>query len=170
MTAKDAQRDFVDRLDRHRNILYKIANAYCREAGDREDLIQEIVVQLWRSFPRFDDRAAFSTWMYRVAVNVAVSFKRTRMRASRHIAPAHESVLEALPALEEAERDERHRLLRELIDGLEPLDRALTILYLDGYSHSEIAAIFGISQSNVGTKLGRIKARLKRSATAGAHN
>jgi RNA polymerase sigma factor (sigma-70 family) len=80
MRTNDAQTAFVECLDRHRGILIKVAGACCRDLAGREDLIAEIVAQLWRAYGRFDERAAFSTWMYRIAVNVAISFRRAEMR------------------------------------------------------------------------------------------
>lgn len=165
MSASRQQAAFVDRIDRHRGILFKVANSYCRTAEDREDLVQETIAQLWRSYPRFDGRVAFSTWMYRIAVNVAISFYRSETRR-REIAPAAQAVLERVPATQDRASDERLDLIQELIAELEPLQRALMLLYLDDRSYAEIAAILGISESNVGTKIGRIKERLKRNAAA----
>lgn len=165
MSTTGHQRAFLERVDGHRGILLKVANAYGRSAEDREDLVQETVAQLWRSYPRFDGRAAFSTWMYRVAVNVAVSFHRGERRRPRAV-PMTESVLESVAVPEASERDERLDLIHEFINKLEPLDRALMLFYLDDYSHAEIAGFLGISESNVGTKIGRIKERLKRNAGA----
>jgi RNA polymerase sigma factor (sigma-70 family) len=164
--STSGQAGFVDLIDRHRGILFKVASAYCRTPEDREDLVQETVAQLWRSYPRFDARVAFSTWMYRIAVNVAISFYRNETRKRRAIAPAAESVLELVPASQPAEIDDRLDLVYELIEQLGPLDRALMLLYLDDYSYAEIAAILGISESNAGTKIARIKQRLKRNAAA----
>jgi len=127
--------------------------------------VQETIAQLWRSYERFDERAAFSTWMYRIAVNVAISFYRRERRGPR-TAPAPESVLERVPAGEVPESDERLDLIYRLIEQLEPLDRALMLFYLDDYSHAETAALLGISESNVGTKIARIKERLKRNVSA----
>jgi RNA polymerase sigma factor (sigma-70 family) len=161
MTANGLQSAFVERLDRHRAILFKVANAYCRNAGDRADLVQEMIVQLWRSYGRFDDRAAFPTWMYRIAVNVAISFIRSQRRKPQNV-PAEAGVLEEVAAPQEAETDDRMTIVRDLIEQLDPLNRALMILYLDDYPYSEIATILGISETNVGSKIGRIKERLKR--------
>jgi RNA polymerase sigma-70 factor (ECF subfamily) len=130
-------------------------------------LAQEIVVQLWRSYPRFDERKSFSTWMYRVAMNVAISFSRRETRRTRDRLPDGATVLETIAAPSGEQPDERLEALRRLIGGLEGLDRALVILYFDGRSHAEIAEILGISESNVGTKISRIKQRLKRDAAAG---
>jgi RNA polymerase sigma factor (sigma-70 family) len=164
MSTDGRQGAFLERIDRHRAILFKVAGAYAATAQDREDLMQETIAQLWRSYPRFDSRVAFSTWMYRVAMNVAISFCRSETRKRRSSSPMPQSVLERVPASEGSESDQQLALVRELIDQLEPLDRALMLLYLEDYTHAEIASILGISETNVGTKIGRIKERLKRHA------
>jgi RNA polymerase sigma factor (sigma-70 family) len=168
MRTNDAQSAFVDRLERHRGVLVKVAGAYCRDAAGREDLIAEIVAQLWRAYGRFDERAAFSTWMYRIAVNVAISFQRAEMRKARNVEPAEPAALEMLPSPPGAQSDDALALVREVIEELDELNRALMILYLDDNSYAEIAAILGISETNVATKIGRIKQRLKRDIDA--HN
>jgi RNA polymerase sigma factor (sigma-70 family) len=162
MRTNDAQTAFVDRLNRHRGILIKVANAYCRDPAGYEDLIAEIVAQLWRAYGRFDERAAFSTWMYRIAVNVAISLRRSQMRTAKNVEPAEPAILEMLPSPPEAQSDDALALVREFIERLDELNRALMLLYLDDCSYAEIAAILGISETNVATKIGRIKQRLKR--------
>jgi RNA polymerase sigma factor (sigma-70 family) len=166
MRTNDAQTAFVDRLNRHRGILIKVAGAYCRDLAGREDLIAEIVAQLWRGYGRFDERAAFSTWMYRIAVNVAISLRRIETRAARHVEPAETAFLETLPSPPEAQGDDALALVREFIEKLDELNRALMLLYLDDYAYVEIAAILGISETNVATKISRIKRRLKRDIEA----
>ncbi|HEX3671065.1 MAG TPA: sigma-70 family RNA polymerase sigma factor [Candidatus Cybelea sp.] len=158
---------FVELVNGHRGILFRIARAYCRNEDDREDLIAETIAQLWSAFARFDGRSSFPTWMYRVAVNVAIAFVRKDVRKRRYVAPGGEGVLERIAASEERAEDERLDLLYELIDDLAPLDRALMLLYLDEYPHVEIAAILGITETNVATKIGRIKERFRRSVAAG---
>jgi RNA polymerase sigma-70 factor (ECF subfamily) len=161
MRTNDAQTAFVECLDRHRGILIKVAGAYCRDLAGREDLIAEIVEQLWRAYGRFDERAAFSTWMYRIAVNVAISLRRIETRAARHVEPAETAILEMLPSPPEAQSDDALALVREFIEKLDELNRALMLLYLDDYSYVEIAAILGITETHVATKISRIKRRLK---------
>ena len=162
--TKTARPDrFVSLLEENRKIVYKVASSYSRNPADREDLAQEITVQLWRSFARYDERYRFSTWMYRVALNVAISFYRSEIRRSRAEVSAEDAVLEvASLASEPTEMDEDIRLLRQLIEQLDELDRAVMILYLDGNRYSMIAEILGISETNVGTKINRIKQRLRR--------
>ena len=162
----DTQDRFLGLLDEHRRILFKVARAYGRGAADREDLIQEMALQLWRSFGRYDARLRFSTWMYRVALNVAISHARGESRRSRASAASGdglsaESIL-AIAAPEPAAQEEDLKRLNDLIAALGPLDRALVLLYLDGERHDAIAEILGISVSNVGTRLGRVKERIRR--------
>lgn len=85
MTGPSQQEQFQSLLDEHKKILYKVANLYSKNTEDREDLVQEIVVQLWRSFRSFDGRARFSTWMYRIALNVAISVNRRETTRRRHV-------------------------------------------------------------------------------------
>jgi len=162
MTTEGSQAAFVDRLDRHRGILLKVAAAYCRNPADREDLIAETIAHLWRSFTRFEGRSSFSTWMYRIAVNVAISFRRSETRKNRNIVPAEASVIEQIASPPETQEDDRLGPIRDFIEKLDELNRALMLLYLDDYPYAEIAAILGITETNVATKIGRIKERLKR--------
>lgn len=167
MTGLVAQDRFLALLEEHDKILYKVANSYCRNREDRQDLIQEIVVQLWRSFDRFDERYRFSTWMYRIAMNVAISFYRSQSRRTDTV-PVDASILEIVAAEPEAEEmPDEIRQLHEFIGRLDEINRALMILYLDGNSYDTIAEILGISTTNVATKISRIKERLRRDFEGG---
>ena len=159
MSSPRADTDVLALVEQHRKILFKIAAAYADSEADRQDLVQETVVQLWRAYPRFDRRARFSTWMYRVALNVALSHARERQRRSRRTVAIDEAVLErvAAPPAHDAALAEVHALLA----GLPELDRALVLLHLEGHAHDEVGEILGISASNVGTRLGRIKQKLR---------
>ena len=161
MPKRSSQDRFLSLLDEHKKILYKVASSYCRNDADRQDLIQEIAVQLWRSFDRYDERYRFSTWMYRIALNVAISFYRSESRRTRDTVPAEDSILEIADARGSLEGDENLRILQRLISQLDELDRALIILYLDGNRYDTIAEILGISETNVGTKINRIKQKLR---------
>ena len=165
--SKPAVEDrFVTLLEEHKRILYKIATSFCRNPADRQDLVQEMVVALWKSFGRYDDRYRFSTWTYRIALNVAISFYRSEVRRTRHTVPAGDSVLEIAAASESAAPDDESRLLQSLMQQLGELDRALLILYLDENRYDTIAEILGISETNVGTKISRIKQKLRTLARA----
>ena len=161
MTRPEAQDRFVSLLEEHKRILYKVASSYCRNPADRQDLVQEMAVALWKSFGRYDDRHRFSTWMYRIALNVAISFYRSEVRRTRHALPSGDSVLELAAAVEPSEPDEGLLVLQNLMQQLGELDRAILILYLDENSYDTIARILGISETNVGTKIGRIKQKLR---------
>lgn len=159
MTAPALQERFQALVDGHKKILYKVCNSYCRNRDDREDLAQEIVIQMWQSFDSFDQRYQFSTWMYRMALNVAISFYRREDTRSRHILSDELEMLNA--ADEGANETPEVQVLYELIERLEPLNKALVLLYLDGNSHLEIANVLGISETNVATKIGRLKEQMK---------
>lgn len=148
---------FLGHLDAHKKILYKVAYLYGGSEADRQDLAQEIVVQLWRSRARFDGRSAFSTWMYRVALNVALSRRREERR--RPTVPLDDHAILLAPADEGIAG-----VMAQLVARLGELDRALVLLSLEGHAHEDIAAILGLSVSNVGTKLSRIKQKLRAEA------
>jgi RNA polymerase sigma-70 factor (ECF subfamily) len=155
MSTQDSQTRFFAELDAHRRILSKVTRTYCREPADREDLAQEIVVQLWRSFPRFDGRSKFSTWMYQVALNVAISYQRSEIVRARYVISDEAQILDAVDQTNDEPQEVG--LIYEFIDSLNPLDRALVLLYLDGNSHQEISQVLGISTTNVATKMNRLK-------------
>ena len=162
MSDPQTEGRFVALLDEHKRIVYKVSSSYARSDADRADLAQEIVAQLWRSFGRYDERFRFSTWMYRIALNVAISFSRGETRRLRTVVPAEDSILQVAAEEPGPGEDERLPQLRAFIQQLGELDRALIILFLDGHRHAAIAEILGISESNVGTRIGRIKQRLRR--------
>lgn len=170
MSEDERQRRFTELLNAHRGIVYRVAAIYARGAEDRRDLEQEICTQLWRSFGRYDPaRAKFSTWMYRIALNVSISQARRRRRAQpERVEPLADRHLETLAGEPEREPDERLRTLYAFIDELDPLNRALVLLYLDERGYAEIAEVLGISETNVATKLGRIKQKLRDRMTAPA--
>lgn len=146
-------------LHEHRGILHKVANIYCPRAEDRHDLIQEISLHVWRSFPRFDGRCKFSTWMYRIALNVAISFHR-EAHAHRNLLWGDDHLLDLPAADETGSANEDLRALHRFIEGLDALNKALILLYLEDRPHPEIGEILGLSATNVATKIGRIKQRL----------
>jgi RNA polymerase sigma factor (sigma-70 family) len=150
----------TDLIRRHARLIQKIAYAYCRDATDREDIVQEVAVQLWRSHHKYDARYKETTWIYRIALNVAISFHRRERRHREHRQPIDDQAI-TIAAAAEAEPGEDVQLLLRCIDDLSALDKALVLLYLDGNDHASIADVLGISVSNVGTKLGRIKDRLR---------
>ena len=154
--------EFIQILEKHKAIIYKITRSYSYEVDERKDLEQEIIIQIWRSLRNYKSDSKLSTWIYRVALNVAISHLRKDDTRKKNIAPMSESILDlATDTKEEDRSSERTEVLYQVINQLEPLNRALILLFLDGKSYSEIAQIMGISESNVGTKLNRIKTKLK---------
>lgn len=148
-------------MQEHRGILFKVSNAYCPNKDDRDDLVQEIVYQLWKSWPSYNDSYKFSTWMYRIALNVSISFYRKTKKAAP-VSPFGDRVPETVDdTAESRELAGNLHKLEQFIQELKELDRALMILYLEEKSHREIAEILGITETNVSTKIGRIKEILK---------
>lgn len=150
------QDGFQELLNRHSGILFRVARTYARQPDDQLDLVQEIKVNLWVAYPKFDDSRSFSTWMYRIALNTAISWTR-KVGVRRH-EPLEE---ESLVSLKAAEPDEDLETVYRLIDRLDPFNRALLLLYLDDLSHADIAQILGISAGNVATKISRLKQQLR---------
>ncbi|MGI8819876.1 MAG: RNA polymerase sigma factor [Chthoniobacterales bacterium] len=147
-------------LDEHRGIIFKIAHSYCRDAEDRKDLVQEIFVQVWKAHGKYDERFKLSTWIYRIALNVAISAYRRDRRRRERVSPLEELVREP-EAAAESESDPRVALLHRIIEQFDELNRALLILYLDDNSYREIAAILGLTETNVATKISRLKLKIK---------
>ncbi|HEY1975129.1 MAG TPA: sigma-70 family RNA polymerase sigma factor [Candidatus Baltobacteraceae bacterium] len=160
--AGPRQAAFVELVEQHAHILQKVARAYCPFAAQRPDLVQEMTIALWRSFERYDPSRPFGTWMYRIALNVAISFFRSESRHAVRLTPLDDIERAGEPAFD----DPRIGSLLECIDDLGPLDKALILMYLDGYPHADVAGVLGISTSNAATKLARIKQRLRAAMTA----
>jgi RNA polymerase sigma-70 factor (ECF subfamily) len=169
MGGKANQQRFEALWREHRGIVFKVAGVYARGAEERLDLAQEIGAQLWRSFASFDERRAkFGTWLYRIALNVAISHLRRTGGETERMEPLDEGHLESIAGEPAAEPDERLVALRAFIDGLDALNRALILLYLEDRSYAEIADVLGISATNVATKINRIKHKLRSQMTAAA--
>ncbi len=168
----DERRAFGDLLESHRAIVFKVVNAYAFNPADRDDLGQEIATQLWRAYPGFDPQRRFSTWMYRIALNVAISHVRTTARHRKFTTPLDEDAVDCDPA-EGLARDgmghhdmdqetaQQVRALHAFIRKLDSLNRALLLLYLEDHSYREIGEILGITETNVATKLSRLKQRIR---------
>ena len=156
-----AEADFEVRLRAHAGIVRKVAGSYAWNPHDRDDLMQDIVAALWQAWPRYDPARPFATWMYRVALNVAISQVRGETRRRRHHVAYEPDLHDAEAPAGDIEGDEQLALLQRAMQSLDPMHRALLMLHLDDCSHREIADVLGISESNVGTKLSRLKARLR---------
>lgn len=142
-------------------MLYKVCNLYCSSAHDRQDLFQEIVIQLWRSYPRFRGEAKFSTWLYRIALNTAISDLRRQRR--RPVVTDPESLPAELQDIQYAkEQEEQLQQLYAAIGQLTELEKALVMLYLEDKPYEEMEEILGINQNNLRVKMNRIKEKLRK--------
>jgi RNA polymerase sigma-70 factor (ECF subfamily) len=160
--AVEEKETFLRLLDQHGGIIRKVAAGYSSRLADRHDLEQEITLQLWKAYPRYSPDRPFSTWMYRIALNVAISFLRRHTRPGRQTISLEENEIEiADENAQPPETDDRIPLLQKVIASLPALERALLLLYLDEHSYREIAAILGITETNVATKLNRLKQRVR---------
>lgn len=160
MDKQQQQHFFEGIIEQHKGILFKVARAYCLADEDRQDLIQEIMIQIWQSIHKYNDRYKISTWLYRISLNVAISFYRKNSTREKKHTGLNEQMVE-MPSEDKSENEWQLNLLEQFISELKEIDKALMILYLEDKSHTEIAEILGLSVSNVGTKIGRIKAQLK---------
>lgn len=148
-------------METHKGIVYKVANSYCKDEESRKDLIQEIFVQLWLALGQYDPKYKLSTWMYRIALNVSISFYRKEKRRDEIRQPLSPDIL-TLPESPQEPLNEEVVQLHRFIRGLKELDRAIMLLYLDEKPQAEIAEILGMTTTNVSTRIGRIKEQLKR--------
>lgn len=159
MPDEERDRIFGEWLGSHKGILFKVVHAYAFEHADRQDLFQEIVFQVWRSVDAFRGDSSVPTWMYRVALNTAIAWTRKESRHQRGKRPL-EGMENLLTTASAEERDPRVEWLYRQIAQLKDVDRSVALLMLDGFSYREIAAIVGITESNVGVKINRIKSAL----------
>jgi RNA polymerase sigma factor (sigma-70 family) len=152
---------FTQLIQENKGIIFKICNAYCTSKEDRDDLAQEIIYNLWKSFTGYKAEYKFSTWMYRVALNVAISYYR-KEKTKQHRTSYSENLLvfeeDSSPNTEE---EKNLGLLLKFIGELKEIDKSIILLYLGDKTYKEIAEITGITESNVSTKINRIKDKLK---------
>ena len=143
-------------------IIHKVANMFCKSQEDKDDLVQEIMTQLWSSFEKYDDAYKLGTWMYRVSLNIAISYYRKKQTQEQYFMPLDEK-LDVVSNDENENEVETNNLelLEKFISELKEFDKALMLLYLEKKSHQEISEILGITTSNVSTKIARIKEGLK---------
>ena len=159
---KDDRDRFAQSFDAHRGIVATVAASYCRDPDDRADLMQEIAAQAWQAWPRYDPTRPFPTWLYRIALNVAITRVRQLGLRSRHAVPFDAALHDiADPNAADPQAEQQVRALYRFIHAQRPLDRALLLLYLDGRSHRETAEVLGLSETNVATKISRLRQRIR---------
>ncbi|TRX51598.1 RNA polymerase sigma factor [Fulvivirga sp. M361] len=155
MTEREQKLIFDHWLKDYRSLLFKVVRSYAFTADDQEDLFQDIIIQVWRSVPNYRKESAVSTWLYRVSLNTAIKW----MKKERKHQDGRQSMEHVAYVLKESvdEPDERLTWLYEEIGKLNEIDRSITLLLLDGFSYKEMSNIIGITESNVGVKINRIK-------------
>jgi RNA polymerase sigma-70 factor (ECF subfamily) len=164
MTDNRQKDQFLDILERNIGIIIKIARAYSKTLHDKEDLINDITLELWKSFGRFKGDSKISTWIYRIALNTSMNYKRKREKDRLFFLDDLKQIENQSWLIEQP--DSSHsEILYQCIDELNQLNKAIILLYLDGNSHDEISDITGISKTNVGTRISRIKEQIKNLVT-----
>ena len=158
-TTFDLGTVFLDLINAHIGIANKISRVYTNNEEDRQDLLQEMMYQLWRSFPSFDKRSKFSTWMYKVCLNTSLTYKKKKSPKNTLLIHV---IHEQIPDQPQATEDEAIIALYRSISTLDPVNKALILLYLEELSYEEIANISGLSKANVSVKLVRIKRYLEK--------
>jgi RNA polymerase sigma-70 factor (ECF subfamily) len=153
--------DFVSLLDRHQAIVHKVSKVYAKSEEDREDLFQEILYQLWKAYPAFRGESKFSTWMYRIALNTAITGLR-KIRSRPPQQELDETDENSIGVADHPADEDRVEILYRAIRTLAEVDRALVMLYLEDMSYDEMADALGLTKTNVGVKLNRIRTRLEK--------
>ena len=156
---KEKEKEFLNRIESHKGILYKVSKMYMDNFDDQQDLFQEIICQLWKSYDSFRNESQFSTWMYRVAVNTAIVFlKKEKRKVDKYeIASGNIKDDEGDSHIKESQLDHFYKAVQKL----EKIDKAIIFYQLEGFSHKEIGDNLGISEGNARVKLNRAKDKLK---------
>jgi RNA polymerase sigma-70 factor (ECF subfamily) len=152
------EKEFIELIKNHQGILHRICNVYFIRNPYKEDYYQEILIRLWKSYPSFRNQSAFSTWLYRVALNTAIDLIRKENLQPVHIELSKNEY--NIPDDEYNTESKKKDTLYHAISHLSDVEKAIIILYLEEYSYKEIAEIIGISESNTGVKINRIKNQL----------
>lgn len=156
--ADQLEQTFLKQINGHLGIAHKVCRLYCQNSEDQPDLLQEMLYQLWKSYPGFGERSSFTTWMYRVCLNTALTWHKKSTRTNwESLSLDHQQIPEQTAGFEEEQR----RALFQAIATLSPLNKAIVFLYLDEVNYEEIATITGLTKSNVSVRLVRIKKELE---------
>ena len=155
------QQQFLKLVETHKGIIVKICSLYARRSEEKDDLFQEIVIQLWKAWPNFQGRSQFSTWLYRIALNTAIS--GLRKRKTDLVLMDQFEMPEAVDPGTDQTQEEQLQTLYQAIRELSEIDRAVVMLYLEDHSYEEMEDILGIHQGTLRVKMNRIKEKLKKS-------
>jgi RNA polymerase sigma-70 factor (ECF subfamily) len=159
------EKEFTELLYQNQGIVRKICNLYFNNRIDKDDYQQELIIQLWKAYPSFKNESKFSTWMYRVCLNSAIDLLRKEKTQPNLIQFVNYDFLK-IPD-ENNDSRENHERLYQAINRLSEIDKAIITLYLDEFSYKEIAEIAGLSETNIGVKINRIKSLILKTFTNG---
>ena len=155
-----SERNFIELLEKHQNIVHKICRLYTNDSDAHKDLFQEITIQLWKTYPKFRGDSKFSTWMYRVGLNTSITLYRKSLRRveSQRIEPvAHKLSYEEY----DDTKDEQLNRIYAAVHKLNDIEKAIVFLYLENKNYKEISETLGISEVNARVRMNRIKTKLK---------
>ncbi len=155
------QESFIELIQTNRGIIHKVTNLYCYKEEDKQDLFQEIIIQLWKSYEKFRGDAKFTTWMYRIALNTAITAIRKNTRTA-HIISTETMPLEIQDMPYDYAREEQLAQMYKAIQQLNEIERGIVMLYLEDHSYEEMEDILGINQNNLRVKMNRIKDKLRK--------
>ncbi|MGB0975514.1 MAG: RNA polymerase sigma factor [Prolixibacteraceae bacterium] len=155
------RQEFLDKISEHQKIIHKVSSVYCSDPEARKDLFQEILIQLWRAYPSFKGEAKFSTWMYRVALNTAITYFKKDKRSIPTQSIENE-VFQVRDESRDEEFEARVEFLHRAIATLSSIEKSIVLLYLEEKKYDEISEIMGITQNNVRVKMSRIKDKLRK--------
>ncbi len=159
MNTKQLENDFLKLIEAQKRVIYKVCYVYANDQEELNDLFQEVVLNLWKSFPRYRGDSQLSTWVYRISMNTCITFLR-RSSSRPSTIPITSDVIGQFAA--EEGKTNQLKELYSLINQLGKMERALILLWLEERSYQEMADILGISKNNVGVKLNRVKEKLKK--------
>lgn len=152
---------FEEILNKHKGIIFRIVNYYCKDADDKKDLEQEILIQIWLSYKKYNQEFAWSTFIYRIALNVSIGFYNKQKRQKNKFSNVNLFIETYVQDETPIVLDDDLLVLNDFIFQLNDINKALMILYLQEKTYSEIALILGISTTNISTKINRLKNQLK---------
>ncbi|WP_439479364.1 RNA polymerase sigma factor [Chryseobacterium aquaticum] len=154
------EQEFLQKIEKHKGIIFKISKMYMDNKDDREDLFQEITYQVWKAYSGFRGDSQFSTWLYRIALNTAIVFLKSEKKRSL-IENEHFTDYKIIQDEYDLEKEEKMAVMYNAINQLNPIDKAFIFYYLEDFSGKEIAEQMGISEGNVRVKMNRAKNKLK---------
>lgn len=159
--STDLENKFIAEFEKNQNIIHKVCRIYTTNRTDHNDLFQEITIQLWKAYPKFRGEAKFSTWMYRIGLNTAITLFRKSKRQVQ--TQDFDSVLYRIASTDYDDTEEQQlKLMYQAIHQLSDIDKALVFMYLEDKNYEEISETLGLSQVNARVKMNRIKTRLRK--------